>query len=327
MTAKDLANLQVGSHVRAIVLTPEDRDGNLVISLAQAELDSDWNRAEELYASGEIFEGPVTNHNKGGVIVPVGKVRGFVPASQLARTRRKNAGQGGFLAGLVGEKLWLKVIEVDRAQNRLILSELAALRQRSKAERERLLGELKEGDVVVGEVMSLADFGAFINLGGADGLIHLSELAWHRVNHPSEVLKVGDEVECVVLNVDRERRRIGLSLKRLQPEPWSQVAEKYQVGQLIEVTITKLASFGAFARISGDIEGLIHVSELDDRPVNHPREVVKEGDVVTVQIIRIDSDRKRIGLSLRRANEALAGAPLADEGEDVPVKLPEEYAA
>jgi small subunit ribosomal protein S1 len=325
MTPADLANLQVGDHIRAVVLSPEDREGNLVLSLAQAELDSDWGRAEELYASGEVFEGTVTNHNKGGVIVPLGKVRGFVPASQLSRGRRKNAGQGGSLAGLVGENLWLKVIEVDRTQNRLILSELAAMRQRNKAERERLLSELKEGDVVEGEVISLADFGAFVSLGGADGLIHLSELAWHRVNHPSEVLKVGDEVECVVLNVDRERRRIGLSLKRLQPEPWSQVEDKYQVGQLVDVTITKLASFGAFARVDSDVEGLIHVSELDDRPVGHPKEVVKEGDVVTVQIIRIDSERKRIGLSLRRAKEALAGAMPADLGEEDPAEVPEEY--
>ncbi len=325
MSPKELESLQVGSHVRAVVLTPEDRDGNLIISLTQAELDTDWNRAEELHGSGEVFESTVSNHNKGGVIVPVGRVRGFVPASQLSRARRKNIGQGGSLASLVGERLWLKVIEVDRAQNRLILSELAALRQRNKAEKERLLTELKEGDVVVGEVISLADFGAFVNLGGADGLIHLSELAWHRVNHPSEVLKVGDEVECVVLNVDRERRRIGLSLKRLQPEPWSQVEDKYRIGQLIDVTITKLASFGAFARVDDNIEGLIHVSELADRPVNHPKEVVKEGDVVTVQVLRIDSARRRIGLSLRRAQEAVEGAPPRDVGEDDSADVPEDY--
>ncbi len=329
MTPEDLADLRVGMAVRTVIVNPEDKDGNIVLSLTQAEVDRDWEDAERNLQSGEIFEASVTNHNKGGVIVPVGRLRGFVPASQLARAhRRGDDANAQNLASLVGQKLWLKVIEVDRANNRLILSEQAAMRQRNKALKERLLSELKEGDVVTGEVISLADFGAFVNLGGADGLIHLSELSWRRVNHPSEVLKVGDEVEVQVLNVDRERRRIGLSLKRLQPEPWSQVESQYQMGQVVKGTITKLANFGAFARLEGDtrgeIEGLIHLSELSDKPVQHPREVVKEGDTLELRIIRIDPARKRMGLSLRRVNDpnftsdepTVAIEPAAQEAEN-----------
>lgn len=321
MGPAELAELRVGLTVRTVILNPEDKDGNIVVSLAQAEADRDWEDAERKMESGDIFESSVTNHNKGGVIVPVGRLRGFVPASQLTRARRRSDDPTGqSLAGLVGQSLWLKVIEVDRGHNRLILSEQAAMRQRNKALKERLLSELKEGDVVTGEVISLADFGAFVNLGGADGLIHLSELSWRRVSHPSEVLKVGDEVEVQVLNVDRERRRIGLSLKRLQPEPWAQVESQYQIGQVVKGTITKLASFGAFARLEGDasgeVEGLIHLSELADRPVQHPRDVVREGEVVDLRIIRVDPQRKRIGLSLRRIDDPevrVGDAAAADE--------------
>ena len=299
-----LESLKVGDEVPVFVMR-EDKDGNVMLSISRALAEKDWERAEELMRTQDIFECPVDSYNRGGVIVKLGQVRGFVPASQLTRTRRRT--DEASLAGLVGQSLWVKVIEVDRAHNRLILSEQAAMRQRNKTLKEQLLTELKEGDVVSGQVISLADFGAFVNLGGADGLIHLSELSWRRVNHPSEVLKVGEEVEVQVLNVDRERRRIGLSLKRLQPEPWSQIESQYQLGQVVRGTITKLAQFGAFARLEGDargeVEGLIHLSELADRPVQNPREVVKEGDVVDLRIIRVDPVKKRMGLSLRRAND------------------------
>jgi len=317
MSPDALEALRVGAPVRAVVITPEDKNGNVVLSLAQAELNRDWELAERLHASGEIFESTISNHNKGGVIVTLGKVRGFVPASQLTRARRKNAGpanQPNSLASLVGQTLWLKVIEVDRAHNRLILSEVAAMRQRNKEEKERLLSELKEGDIVCGEVISLADFGAFVHLGGADGLIHLSELSWRRVNHPSEVLKVGEKIKVYVLSVDREKRRIALSLKRLQPEPWSVVDERYKIGQLVEGTITKLASFGAFARVDGELEGLIHISELSENNIQHPQEVVQENQTLLLRIIRIDSARRRMGLSLKRvANSAYSEAEMDAE--------------
>lgn len=314
MAPEELENIRVGDRVPVFVVTPEDHNGNIVLSLAQAQLEKDWQAAQVLYAQGEIFEGVVASYNRGGLIVHLGKVRGFVPASQLARHRYRGETREELLAALVGEKLWLKIIECDRSQNRLILSEEAAERQRRKKQREQLLDELQEGEIRRGTVISLANFGAFVNLGGADGLIHLSELSWRRVSHPSEVLKVGDEVEVYVLSIDRERNRIGLSLKRLQPEPWETIHERYSLGQLVTGTITKLTSFGAFARLEGDIEGLIHISELSDEPIRHPKEVVKEGDVVPLRIIRIDSERKRLGLSLKRANEAEV-AEFDEQGE------------
>jgi small subunit ribosomal protein S1 len=227
-------------------------------------------------------------------------VRGFVPSSQIVSEGRRVEP-----SEKVGETLHLKVVEIDRSRNRLILSERAAMREWRKQHKEKLLAELQEGDVRTGEVISICDFGAFVDLGGADGLIHLSELSWRRVSHPNEVLSVGDKVKVYVLNVDRDRKRIGLSMKRLQADPWSEISARYKVGQLVEGTITKLVKFGAFARIAGDdVEGLIHISELSDAHISHPKEAVQEGDVVTLRIIRIDSDRRRIGLSMKRVASA-----------------------
>lgn len=295
-----MAKLQVGKPVLVYVLTPEDRNGNIALSLTRAQAERDWRKAEELEKSGEIFESEVAGYNKGGLIVRMGKVRGFVPSSQVSsRGGKTNPSE------MVGETLRLKVIEIDRTRNRLILSERAAMREWRKQHKEKLLASLQEGDVRSGEVISLCDFGAFVDLGGADGLIHLSELSWRRVSHPSEVLAVGDKVEVYVLNVDRERKRIGLSLKRLEADPWTKITEQYQEGQLVEGKITKLVKFGAFARISDDdIEGLIHISELSDEHIGHPKEVVHEGMVVTLRIIRIDPDRRRIGLSMKRVDSA-----------------------
>ena len=298
-----LAELQEGQSLLVYVVTPEDKNGNPVLSLSRAQAEQDWRDAEKLFESGEIFEGVVAGFNKGGLIVRLGKVRGFVPSSQITslKGRRRVEGEDDPLADLVGNQMQLKVIEIDRSRNRLILSERAAMREWRKQHKERLLAELKEGDVRKGEVISICDFGAFVDLGGADGLIHLSELSWRRVAHPSEVLKVGDEVEVYVLNVDRDRRRIGLSLKRLEDDPWTVITSNYHVDQLVEGTITKLVKFGAFARIfDEDVEGLIHMSELSEERITHPREVVQEGEVRTLRIIRIDPDQRRIGLSLKR---------------------------
>ena len=295
-----LAELHVGDKVLVYVITPEDKNGNIVLSLTRAQAERDWRKAEKLFESGDIFEGVVAGYNKGGLIVRMGKVRGFVPSSQVV-----SDGKRVDPSEKVGETLRLKVVEIDRSRNRLILSERAAMREWRKQQKEELLAELQEGDIRKGEVISICDFGAFVDLGGADGLIHLSELSWRRVSHPSEVLSVGDKVEVYVLNVDRERKRIGLSMKRLQTDPWSDISERYHIGQLVEGTITKLVKFGAFARITGDdIEGLIHISELSDEHITHPKEVVQEGDVVTLRIIRIDPDRRRIGLSIKRVASA-----------------------
>jgi small subunit ribosomal protein S1 len=295
-----VATLQVGTSVLVYVLTPEDKNGNIALSITRAQAERDWRKAEELEKSGEIFEGEVAGYNKGGLIVRMGKVRGFVPSSQVST----NGGKAN-PADMVGKMLRLKVIEIDRSRNRLILSERAAMREWRKQHKEKLLASLQEGDVRSGEVISLCDFGAFVDLGGADGLIHLSELSWRRVSHPSEVLAVGDKVEVYVLNVDRDRKRIGLSLKRLEPDPWTKITQSYKEGQLVEGTITKLVKFGAFARISeDDVEGLIHISELSDQHITHPKEVVQEGQVVALRVIRIDPDRRRIGLSMKRVDSA-----------------------
>ncbi len=315
MSGEALKKFQVGERVLAFVLRPENRDGNVVLSLARAQLERDWRDAEELLKSEQIFEAQVAGFNKGGLIVRVGKVRGFVPATQLESNFRKKGEpgletgeateQGLDLSAFVGKKIKLKIIELDRARNRLILSERAAMRDWRKEQKEKLLTELKEGDVRSGVVTSVTDFGAFVSLGGVDGLIHLSELSWAKINHPRDLLKVGEKVDVKVLNVERERQRIALSLKRMQAEPWTTVEERYQVGQLVNGTITKLASFGAFARLDDNIEGLIHISELSDRRIQHPKEVVKEGDTLTLRVIRIDAARRRLGLSLKRvADEA-----------------------
>jgi small subunit ribosomal protein S1 len=301
--SEGLSELSEGDSLLVYVVTPEDKNGNPILSITKAQAERDWRDAERMFEAGEIFEGVVSGYNKGGVIVRLGQVRGFVPGSQIVSLRGKRRSQEGDnrLAELVGDQMQLKVIEIDRGRNRLILSERAAMREWRKQSKERLLSELQEGDVRTGEVISICDFGAFVDLGGADGLIHLSELSWRRVAHPGEVVKVGEEVEVYVLNVDRERKRIGLSLKRLESDPWSLIAERYHVGQLVEGTVTKLVKFGAFARIyDEDIEGLIHVSELSDERIGHPREVVAEGDIRTLRVIRIDPDKRRIGLSLKR---------------------------
>jgi len=309
MGPEAIEKIRVGDKVLVYVVNPEDKNGRIVLSLRQAEIEKDWRSLEELFEAGEIFEGTVTGYNRGGLIVQLGKVRGFVPTSQLAppSSRDKEAAltPEERRAKMVGQQLLLKIIELDRERNRLILSERAAQRQWRKERKAQLLAQLQEGDICHGQVSSLCDFGAFVDLGGADGLIHLSELSWGRVSHPREVLQVGDEVDVYVLNVDRERSRIGLSLKRLQPDPWSQVEEKYSEGQLVEGTITKLTEFGAFARLKGDdIEGLIHLSELSNDRVTHPSEVVKKGETLTLRIIRIDPYRRRMALSLKRVAKA-----------------------
>jgi small subunit ribosomal protein S1 len=295
--------LKVGDEVPVFVMR-EDKDGNLVLSISRALAEKDWERAEELMRTQDIFECPVDSFNRGGVIVKLGQVRGFVPASQLSSIIPLPTADEGDerYAALLGGSLRLKVIDIDRKRNRLILSERLAMREWRRQQKEQLLDSLKEGDSLEGIISSIADFGAFVDLGGADGLIHLSELSWNRVSHPSEVVKVGERVKVQVLSVDTERRRIGLSLRRLTPQPWEVIDTTYEVGQVVRGRITKLVNFGAFARlVDTGIEGLIHISELSDRRVTHPKEVVSEGDVYDLRIIRIEGDKRRLGLSLKQA--------------------------
>jgi len=306
MGAEAISGLSVGDRLPVYVLRPEDQDGNLTISLYQARQEKDWLRAKELEDSGEVWEGEVIGYNKGGLVIPLGGIRGFLPASQIASFRPNMTPDERLvrLSSMVGEKMMVKVIELNRRKHRLILSATVAQRDWRQQQRERLLSDLREGEVRQGTVSSLCPFGAFVDLGGADGLIHLSELGWQRVRHPKEVLSVGQQVDVVVLHLDQEHKRIGLSLKRLLPEPWAMVEDTYELGQLVEGVITNVADFGAFAEIEPGVEGLIHISELADTPVAHPRDVVKKGDPVLLRIIRIDTRRKRLGLSLKRVLES-----------------------
>lgn len=298
---------QVGDEILAFVLKSEDQEGLTVLSIARAQEERDWRDAQASQEADAIIEAQVAGYNKGGLIVRVGKIRGFVPASQLeiaSRGRGERELSEQDLAAQTGKRLKLKIIEIDRARNRLILSERAAMREVRRDQKQRLLEEIQEGDVRTGTVTSVADFGVFVDLGGIDGLIHVSELSWSKVGHPNELVRPGDTVQVQVLGIDRGKNRIALSMKRLQPEPWTTIEERYQVGQVVNGTITKLASFGAFARVDDGIEGLIHVSELSDKRINHPKEVVKEGDQLQLRVIKIDSAKRRLGLSLKRVNDS-----------------------
>ena len=305
--AEVLATFEVGKAIPVYVVTPHDQEGNLILSFVRAVEEQSWIDAEAALASGERLESTVVGYNKGGLIVPLSTIRGFIPASQLSLSRRLSmSGETpeAKYKGFVGDPITVCVIEVDRERHRLILSERAASTETRDMIRDKVLEELTEGEVRKGRVTSLADFGAFVNIGGADGLVHMSEISWDRVVNPSEVLKVGEEVKVKIISIDRERRRIGLSIRQLQGDPWSEQVKNLKIGQLVEGEITRLTSFGAFARLNvpGDLEGLIHISELSDRRVDHPKEVVKVGDVVTLRILKIEDEDHRIGLSMRRVD-------------------------
>ena len=301
----ELSEFKVGLEIPVYVVNPEDQGGNLVLSYVRAREEVSWKEAEEMLASSKPYHGSIIGYNKGGLIVPVGSLRGFVPASQISLSRRvamTGETPEQRWGKMVGEPIDVRVIEVDRERRRLILSERAASTETRETLKERVIEELKEGEVRTGRVTSLADFGAFVNISGADGLVHLSEISWDRINHPSEKLKVGQEVKVKVISIDREKKRIGLSIRQLEEDPWANRVGHYQVGQLVEGTITRLTKFGAFARLEDDIEGLIHISEISEKRIEHPREVLHEGDVVTLRVIKIEPDNHRIGLSLRRVD-------------------------
>src|SRR5215216_5011000 len=302
LTSDEKQNFAIGESVLVFVVQPENQEGQAVVSIDRARQEKSWRRLQEIYEANDVIEAEVTNYNKGGLLVNLDGVRGFVPASQVSEIRGgDDASKQADMARLIGTHLPLKVIEINRHRNRLILSERQAMQEKRDEMKEKLIEELREGEVRQGRVSSICDFGAFVDIGGADGLVHLSELSWSRVRHPAEVLKVGQEVDVYVLGINAQEKKIALSIKRTQAEPWSRVAAKYEVGQLVRGVVTQLANFGAFARIEDGIEGLIHVSELVDDRVSHPKQVVSEGDDLLLRIIRIDPQRRRMGLSLRRA--------------------------
>ena len=312
--AESQPQLAIGDTVLVYVLQPESQEGHAVLSLRRAGLERKWRSMQEQFEAGVIIEAPVIDHNKGGLIVDCG-IRGFVPISQIVDFPRRpqndqprDAAQeiAEKLMPFVGRKLRLKILEVNRKANRLILSEKVALYEERREKRDELFSSLQVGQKVSGTVRSIAPFGVFIDLGGIDGLVHKSELSWNKVNNPEAGYKVGDEVEAEVIDINHERGRISLSIRRLQPDPWHSTVADFKVGDVIDGTVTKLVNFGAFVRVRDGLEGLIHISELSHQRVAHPGDVVHEGQTLKLKIISLDSERHRLGLSLKQAEEAPA---------------------
>lgn len=311
------SNYTAGDDIDIMIVRIEDEDGNLVLSVSQAQQTEDWKKAEELLNADGSFDGIIADANRGGLIVPFGNLRGFVPASHvldlprgLSEDERKMR-----MTRIIGQSVTLKVIEVNRKRRRLVFSQRDANRGNREARKELLLDQLQEGETRKGVVSGLRDFGAFVDLGGADGLIHISELAWHRVNHPKEILKVGDEVEVYILRLDSEGKRIGLSLKRLQDNPWATVEESYHVGQLVEGTVSRVAQFGAFVSLDPGIEALLHTSQISEPPPADPTLVVHEGQRLLMRVISIEADKQRLGLSLKEVTAEERERWLASRGE------------
>ena len=295
--------VSLGEQVDALVLTKEDQEGRLILSKKRARFEKAWRRIESAAESGEPVEGTVIEVVKGGLILDLG-VRGFLPASLVDIRRVHN------LDEFMGQKLECKVIELNRSRNNVVLSRRAVLEEERKEVRQQILGRLQPGQVVEGKISNIVDFGAFVDLEGIDGLIHISELSWSHVNHPSEVLEIGETVRVKVLDIDRERQRISLGLKQTQEDPWQRVLDSYGSGDNLDGKVTKVVAFGAFVEIIPGVEGLVHISELAEHHVESPSEVVEPGAEVRVKILEIDEERRRISLSIKRVGEG--GLPLRD---------------
>ena len=294
--------VELGEEVDAIVLTKEDQDGRLIMSKKRARFEKAWRRIEAAAESGQPVEGNVIEVVKGGLIIDLG-VRGFLPASLVDIRRVPN------LDEYMGTKIETKVIELNRSRNNVVLSRRAVLEEERKEVRQQILDRLQPGLVVEGQISNIVDFGAFVDLDGIDGLIHISELSWSHVNHPSELLNIGDTVQVKVLDIDRDRQRISLGLKQTQEDPWQRIVDTYNIGDELEGTVTKVVTFGAFVEILDGVEGLVHISELAAHHVESPREVVHPGDEIRVKILEIDSERRRLSLSAKRVEDQIL--PLA----------------
>jgi small subunit ribosomal protein S1 len=295
--------VSLGESVDALVLTKEDSEGRLILSKKRARFEKAWRKIEAAAESGEAVEGVVIEVVKGGLILDLG-VRGFLPASLVDIRRVHN------LEEFTGQTIECKVIELNRSRNNVVLSRRAVLEDERKEVREQILGRLQPGQVVEGKVSNIVDFGAFVDLEGIDGLIHISEISWSHVNHPSEVLKIGETVKVKVLDIDRDRQRISLGLKQTQEDPWQTVLNSYGPGSSLSGKVTKVVAFGAFVEIVPGVEGLVHISELAEHHVETPGEVVQPGEEVRVKILEIDEERRRISLSIKRVGEG--GLPLRD---------------
>ncbi len=309
--------VSLGEEVDALVLTKEDQDGRLILSKKRARFEKAWRRIEAAAESGEPVEGGVIEVVKGGLIIDLG-VRGFLPASLVDIRRVPN------LDEYMGQTIECKVIELNRSRNNVVLSRRAVLEEQRKEDRERILDRLQPGQIVEGTISNIVDFGAFVDLEGIDGLIHISELSWSHVNHPSEILSIGDTVSVKVLDIDRQRQRISLGLKQTQEDPWQRVVDTYNIGDELEGNVTKVVTFGAFVEILDGVEGLVHISELAQHHVDNPREIIQPGDPVRVKILEIDSERRRLSLSIKRVEgQVLPVRPIepptsGDSYDDVP---------
>ena len=314
LSQEDLQNLQIGDQIITYVLRPESADNAAILSIDRALGETGWRELEQCLEENETVEGSILGFNKGGAIVDVRKVQGFVPMSQLVSVPRDifrdrseteedpevEARRMERQAEETGKTLQLKILEINRSRNRAIFSERQAVQEWRDAQKARLVQELQVGEVRKGVVTGISSFGAFVDLGGADGLVHISEMSWGPVGRPEDVVSIGDELDVFVLRVDVENKKIALSLRRLEPEPWETIHERLHVDDIVDAQITKLTNFGAFARVEGNIEGLIHISELSDRVIGHPREVVQEGEDVKLKVLRIEPERRRLGLSLKQ---------------------------
>lgn len=312
--------VEMGEEVDALVLTKEDQDGRLILSKKRARFEKAWRRIEAAAESGEPVDGTVIEVVKGGLIIDLG-VRGFLPASLVDIRRVPN------LDEYLSQTIECRVIELNRSRNNVVLSRRAVLEEQRREDRERILDRLQPGMVVDGTISNIVDFGAFVDLDGIDGLIHISELSWSHVNHPSEILSIGDTVNVKVLDIDRDRQRISLGLKQTQEDPWQRVVDTYNVGDELEGKVTKVVTFGAFVEILDGVEGLVHISELAQHHVENPREIIQPGDEVKVKILEIDSERRRLSLSIKRVEgqilplrqiEPEAGAEGETTFDDVP---------
>src|SRR3989440_2603440 len=294
--------VEMGEEVAALVLTKEDQDGRLILSKKRARFEKAWRRIEAAAESGEPVKGTVIEVVKGGLIIDLG-VRGFLPASLVDIRRVPH------LDEYLGQEIECKVIELNRSRNNVVLSRRAVLEEERKEVRQQILDRLQPGIVVEGQISNIVDFGAFVDLDGIDGLIHISELSWSHVNHPEEILSIGDTVSVKVLDIDRDRQRISLGLKQTQEDPWQRVVDTYNVGDELEGKVTKVVTFGAFVEILDGVEGLVHISELAPHHIENPREIIEPGDKVRVKILEIDSERRRLSLSVKRV-----------EGQELPLR-------
>ncbi len=335
ISKEEMVKLSEGDSLIAFVMRPDSKDGPM-LSVDRARGEEGWRDIQKLMDQDQPVEGVIVGFNRGGCILEVANVQGFVPMSQLITISRDlfkqesfESGEANFSEGsigkdLIGKTLTVKVLEVNRSRNRAIFSERSALQEQRDEQKAQLIEKLVEGEVRKGIVTGISNFGAFVDLGGADGLIHISEMSWSMVGSPEDLVKVGQELDVFVLRIDRETMKIALSLRRLQPEPWETIFDRYQVGDVVDATVTKIANFGAFARLEDSIEGLIHITELSEAVITNPNEVVSEGQEIKVKILKIEMERKRLGLSLKQTSETLPSEGYISEAPVEELTVPEE---